>query len=405
MNRRIIAIVLGIFTIIVLGASLFASIGVSDTRGQPATSESDGPGKTVVEQLLSVAVIQPVRRVLTRKLTIPATLRADERADLYAKTSGYITMINVDIGSRVRKGDVLLNIDVPEMADELRQCEAVLEARRAKVHALAAANKLQELTTKRKRELAQKKAIPQQELDETLSHLAIAKANVKVAESEVAVAKADVARLTTLLKYTTITAPFDGVIATRNFDPGSFVRSATGGKTLPLFRLARTDRIRLVMEIPEPDAQFVHIGTEVEIHVRAGESETIRATITRTAVVLNSQTRTMRAEVDIDNNGGQLVPGMYVQAIIKLETTKNALMIPSKSIRVRGQDIAVLVVRNGIARSVAVKIGYDDGIWVEIVSGLEGNEQIIVLASSAVAPGTPVKSVLVENTPAVAAKD
>ena len=382
MNRRNLTIICAMLAIIALTVAFVAGGAVS-RENEPAHTSKIVPGtadKAGGEQPTPVEVVGVVHRPLTRMLNIPATLEAYEKADLYAKISGFITKVNVDIGDYVRKGDVLMEIAVPEIVDKLHQCEAILEAKRAR-------EKLDEITAKRQEQLAADKAISQQGLDEALSQFAIAKADTKVAESEVA-------RMRTLLEYATITAPFDGVITARNFDPGAFVRSAADGQTQPLFALAKTDKIRLVIHIPEPDVPFVGTGTKVEIKIQCLNGKTIESAVTRTSVALNPNTRTMRAEVDLDNKNGQLAPGMYAQVSVKLETKDNAMVIPSKTIRVRGRDIYVLVSRDGVARSCPVETGYDDGIWVEIVGGqLKDNDLIIISATSAVAPGAPVKAI------------
>jgi RND family efflux transporter MFP subunit len=389
MSKRNLAVICGMLAIIAL-ALAFVAGGAVLGENAPAHTSKIVPGttdKAVGEQPMLVEVVGVVHRPLTRMLNIPATLEAYEKADLYAKISGFITKVNVDIGSYVRKGNVLMEIDVPEIADTLRQCQAVLEAKRAR-------EKLDEITAKRQEQLAADKAISQQGLDEALSQFAIAKADTKVAESEVA-------RMKTLLEYATITAPFDGVITSRNFDPGAFVRSAADGQTQLLFALAKTDKIRLIIHVPEPDVPFVRAGTKVDVKIKCLNGETIESAVTRTSMALDSSTRTMRAEVDLDNKNGQLAPGMYAQVSVKLEAKEDAMLIPSKAIRVRGRDISVLVSRDGIARSCSVEIGYDDGIWVEIVGGqLKDNDLIITSASSAVAPGAPVKPV--SNTDLVA---
>jgi RND family efflux transporter MFP subunit len=399
MNRRIFVTVAGTSVVSILVVILVCGIASSGGQAQVPVAQTGGSDKVAAGRPAPVAVTQPVRRALHRNLSLPATLRADERADLYAKTSGYVTQVNADIGSYVRKGAVLLTIAVPEMAAELRQCEAILEAKRAKVQALAAAHELQKITTQRKEQLAEEKAISRQELDEALSHLSQAEANTKVAESDVAVAKANVARLKALMGYATVTPPFDGVITTRNFDVGAFVRSAADGQTVPLFRIAKTDKIRVALEIPEPDVPFVHVGTEVEIHIGCLEGQVLKATVARTARVLKSDTRTMLAEVDIDNKAGRVAAGMYAQVQVMLESKENSLLIPSKSIRVRGRDTSVLVSRDSTARSVPVEIGYDDGIWTEVVGGqLKDDDWIITSAGSSVAPGASVKAVLETNS-------
>ncbi len=392
MNRKNLTVICGMLAIIALTVAFVAG-GALSRENEPAQTSKIVPGttgKAVGEQPTPVEVVGVAHRPLTRMLNIPATLEAYEKADLYAKISGFVTKVNVDIGSYVRKADVLMDIAVPEIADKLRQCEAVLEAKRAR-------EKLDEITTQRQEQLAAENAISKQQLDEALSQFAIARADTKVAESEVA-------RMRTLLEYATITAPFDGMITARNFDPGAFVRSAADGQTQPLFALANTGKIRLVIHIPGPDVPFVRAGTKVEIKIQCLNGETIESAVTRTSMALNSNTRTMRAEVDLDNKNGQLTPGMYAQVSVKLEAKEDAMLIPSKAIRVRGRDISVLVSRDGLARSCAVEIGYDDGIWVEIVGGqLKDNDLIITSASSAVAPGTPVKAIRQADSVALSA--
>ncbi|MBW8040557.1 MAG: efflux RND transporter periplasmic adaptor subunit [Planctomycetes bacterium] len=381
MSRRTL-IICGTLAIFAL-AIAFVAGGAISRENEPAQTSKIVPSttdKAVGEQPIPVEVVGVIHRPLTRMLNIPATLEAYEKADLYAKISGFVTKVNVDIGSYVQKEKVLMEIAVPEIADKLRQCQAVLEAKQAR-------EKLDEITAKRQEQLAAENAISQQGLDEALSQFAIAKADTKVAESEVA-------RMRTLLEYATITAPFDGVITSRNFDPGAFVRSAADGQTQPLFALAKTDKIRLIIHVPEPEVPFVRAGTKVDVKIKCLNGETIESAVTRTSIALNSNTRTMRAEVDLDNKNGQLAPGMYAQVLVKLEVKGNATLIPSKAIRVRGRDISVLVSRDGIARSCSVETGYDDGIWVEIVGGqLKDNDLIITSASSAVAPGAPVKPI------------
>ena len=405
----------------------------------PQVRADDSGSRASPSTGVSVEVAQPVRRPLVRALHMPATLQAGEAADLFAKVSGYVSTVAVDIGSRVEKGQVLVRISVPEMADELRQAQALLEATRAKVRALqaravqaetliataraeirrrAAEYDLRKITVDRQEQLRRENAISQQDFDEVISKLAIADAQVKIAQaglasaqaqkqaveadgsvvqSELAVEEARLAQLNTLMEYATIRAPFDGVITDRLVDPGAFVRSAAEGNTTPLLTIANVSYIRLVLEIPESDAPHVRVGTEVEIDVTALEEEPIGATIARTAVALKTNTRTMRVEVDLDNKNGRLAPGMYAKVTVTLEFKQQALVIPSKAIRVRGRDVSVLVVEDAVARARPIKIGYDDGIWAEVLEGLSGDERIIVSAGSAVAPGAPVSAVLTES--------
>lgn len=421
MNRQTLTAIVGTSIVTTLAVITIYHMTSDDRAGQARAQDGGRSVESSVEKPLPVEVVTPTRRPLTRSLHMPATLMAGERVDLYAKTSGYVAKVKVDIGDRVSKGDALLAIDVPEMTDELRQAEAVLTARRAmsdqaaslieiaeaEVKQAEAEQRLSRLEHDRRATLRQGNAIPQRELDEAESKLAIAgakletararvasaKANAQVSAAEVAVAQASVARLNTLMAYATVRAPFAGVITQRLVDPGAFVRSAADGATTALLSLSRIDFIRLALEIPEVDAPFVRAGSAVEIDVKALDREPISATVTRTAKALKTGTRTMRAEVNLENEDAVLMPGMYAQVVVRLEIRQNALMIPSRAVRVRGKDISVLVAKDSVAESIPVEIGYDDGIWAEILEGLAGDEQIIVSAGSAVAPGSAVRPV------------
>ncbi len=422
MKKNVVIQILGTVFISALAVTAVVSMAPAEADGQSSGEGSKGGAKTKAEL---VEVTQPERRTLTRALTMPATLLADEQVNMLAKTSGYVAEVMVDIGSRVKKGEVLAIIDVPEMRDELRQAQAIQAAKEAKVtqaeaqretakaevQRFAAEYALRKITHDRKVELHKQKVIPEQELDESKNEIAVAEAfqtiarakvssseaDVAVAEAEVLMAAATVARIETLMKYATIRAPFDGVITERFIDPGDFVRSATEGAVEPLLWIAKTDRIRLSLEIPEMDSSYVKVGTPVDVVVKAVGEHSFSGIITRTAVGLRASTRTMRAEVDLDNADGRFAPGMYAQVTIKLEIKESALMIPSKAIRVRGREMYVLVSREKIARTVPVGLGYDDGIWAEVLSGLEDDDWIIIAATGAVTPGTPVKPVPVKQ--------
>ena len=319
-------------------------------------------GRAVAQQQspqrrIRAEVVKPIKRPLIRKLRLPATLIADEQVDLYAKTSGYVDQIHVDIGSRVQKGDVLTTISIPEMMDELKQIQAVLQAKQAGVRALTAQATQAQRTIdiarsevqryeaqytldatnlRRKQELREGNAIPEQALDEAQSRAAVSKARlriakakvagaeaayqamiarVEVAESEVQIAQANLGRLKTLMDYASIKAPFDGVITDRQIDHGTFVRSAAEGTALSLLSIANTDRIRVVLEIPEIDVPFVRTGTSVYVHIKALGDNPLPGNVSRIAVALKPETRTMRAEVDLDNTEGVIAPGMYADII------------------------------------------------------------------------------------------
>ena len=221
-------------------------------------------------------------------------------------------------------------------------------------------------------------------------------ADVEVAQADVLVSGASVARLRTLMGYTEIKAPFDGVITDRLVDHGAFVRSAAEGTTLPLLRIAKTDKIRITLDIPESDVPFVRPGTEVQVDIRSLGQEPFQAAITRIAGAIRLETRTMRAEIDLDNSDGRFTPGMYAQVAVTLSSAQ-AVVIPSKAIRVRGRETSVLIASNGRAEFRKVSVGYDDGIRAEITAGLQGGELLITSGGSAIADGMRVDAVLEDS--------
>lgn len=294
-------------------------------------------------------------------LALPGMLLADVSVDIYAKASGFVSSVTVDIGSEVTKGDVLAELDIPETAAELRHAEAMLAAKvahvealsakvdqarlavesaRADLHRATAERELSRITCERKTDLHTEKAIPDQEFDEAKSKLAIAdaqvlmaqarlagaegdtrasQADVGAAEAEVKVADADIARLLTLITYATITAPFDGIIASRNVDPGALVRSSAQAAGPALFVLKKIDRLRLAIDVPEDLAPLIHVGAEVEVCV--GGEAPFSVQVSRRAQAIRADTRTMRVEADIANQQGRLLPGMYARVTIRLPAT------------------------------------------------------------------------------------
>jgi RND family efflux transporter MFP subunit len=427
-------------TLIVIGVAAAALVGIARADREAASeSTATAPSPPTDGGAITVEVQTPDNRTLNRLLRMPATLRADEQVDLYAKTSGYVSSVKVDIGSRVRQGDVLIEIAVPEMHDELRQAQATLAAKRARLESakakamqaelmieasLAEQNRyatelqLKQVTYDRIAELHEEKAVTDQDYDEAKSELATADAHLKVAEArvagargdkqaadaeisvadaDIAVAEASVARFQTLMEYAIIRAPLDGVITDRLVDHGAFVRSAAESATTPLLTIAKDDRIRLTLQIPESDAPFVRIGTPVDVHVKTLDRH-VQATVSRIASALAPETRTMQAEVDLDNAGHQFAPGMYAHAAVQLVSTAGAMLIPSKAIRVHGDEVFVLVADNGVAHSRPVGIGYDDGEWAQIVSGLTGNESVIVTTRGTVVPGAAIRAVQAQSS-------
>jgi multidrug resistance efflux pump len=327
-----------------------ATAPVAPPSGQTGGSTTSAPSSSN----------QPTASLGTGELHVPAVLEADEEIDVYAKISGYVAELRVDIGARVRKGDALLIIDAPEILADAQEAEAtvtakqarlaaarakveqsslLVEAARAEMSRCAAEYDLQKLTAARKEELFKGNAIPQQEVDDARGRLAVVLAQSKTAEAKVAAAQGDLraseadqkvadaeiivatarrVQARTLASYARITAAFDGVITRRLVDVGAFVKSAAQATTGPLFTLTRQDKLRLRLEIPESQSPRVSVGTPVLFQVRSHEGQAFHAKISRTSLVLRSDSRTMLAEADVDNAEAKLQPGMFAQATVQL---------------------------------------------------------------------------------------
>jgi HlyD family secretion protein len=284
-----------------------------------------------------------------------ATIDAYWSADQYAKLSGYVSEVHADIGDQVKKGQVLAVIDDPELQKQLAGAQATLAARKQQVMAseatvqqaqaavevakkqlagLEAEARLAQVTLKRQEELYAGKAATGQQIDEIRAKaevagaaaevgnarigaaeadLRAAEANRAVAAAQVEVALADVKHLETLVDYTKIVSPFDAVVTRRWVNPGELVQAATANRTSPLFTCQQLSVVRVMCDVPEVNAAAVHVSDDAQVEVGGSAGRVIRGKVTRTAWSLIPQSRTMRAEIDLDNADGKLLPGTYAQ--------------------------------------------------------------------------------------------
>ncbi|HSZ56578.1 MAG TPA: efflux RND transporter periplasmic adaptor subunit [Tepidisphaeraceae bacterium] len=294
-------------------------------------------------------------------VVVLATVDAFWSADQYAKTAGYISEVKHDIGDRVKKGDLLAVLYVPELEKNLVQAKATLAARqqmkkaadaavaqtqqalavtRSQLEGYQADLYLAQVTLKRQEELSAGKAATAQQLDDARAKGKIAQANVAmgearvnsaqadiqaaeanrdVAAAQVDVADAQVQEVEALLEYTRITAPFDGVVTRRQVNPGDLVQAATANRTIPLFAVQSFDTVRVFCDVPESQAIGVSIGADAEVKLYALAGQVIKGKVTRLANAIDPSSRTMRTEIDLPNPSGVLRPGMYAQVTIKLQ--------------------------------------------------------------------------------------
>jgi RND family efflux transporter MFP subunit len=407
---------------------------------------------------VTVDVVAPKPGGIDRVCTQPGTVEPIASADLYAKVSGYLAEQAVDIGSRVKQGDVLARLHVPEVEKQverdaadvrradarLGQASAAVATAEAETRAATAAVALAQDDQKSKASYRAYRAKQRDRLRTLLAQQAIdaklvdeqedqyeaavaaesaaggavvaakekeaaagakveqAKADRKLAEAEVAVAKAQHERSAVMLGYAAITSPYTGVVTRRNFHPGDFVRSAdAGGDRMPVLTVERTDVMRLVVHVPDRDVPYVSAGDPAAVAIDAltGSGVVFQApgggppVVSRSAESEDTHSRTMRTEVDLGNPGGQVRRGMYGRVTLKLHAgAPSAVRVPSAALvgKAEAGKATVRVVRDGKVYTVPVATGSDNGLEVEVLSGLTPADRVVVRLSGAAADGAPV---------------
>ena len=343
-----------------LGAALAA--GLSCRRDAPASSAAPpSPPPTV-------SVAQARRGAISRTVTLPATVRPYEQAVLYAKVAGYLKSIKVDKGDRVREGELLAEIESPELvADLTRQKAEVAVA---------------EVAYKRVSE-AQKKA-PDLVMPQTVDD----------AKGKLDEATATLDRTQTLLSYTRIVSPLSGIVTRRAVDPGAFIPAATSGsvaQSTAILTVMDMRTVRVDVPVPEPEVPLVKVGLPVEVTVDELKGRTFRGHVNRFAYALDEDSKTMTAEAEIPNPDSALRPGMYARVRIAIETKPDALLVPAAAV-VTGKDTAsVFVLADGKAKRVPVKTGFRDEASVEILDGLPADQPVILVGSTPPVDGQPVR--------------
>jgi len=356
--------------------------------------------------IVNVATV--VRSEAKSSLVLPGNIEAVTEAPVLARASGYIRKRTVDIGDRVAAGQVLAEIEAPEIQQQIRQAKAAVDTAAAAVQQ-ANANLVQgrsnlqlaEVTKNRWQKLFDKGVVSRQENDTYQTQFAAQQANVQAlekalaaAKSNVASAEANLARLQELENYQTVRAPFAGVITVRNIDVGMLVNE---GVTL-LYRIAQTDRLRTYVNVPQTDADSVRAGQKAALQVSNLPGRFFPGVVSRTANALDPTTRTLLVEVQVTNSAGQLLPGMYTQVDLSVPRKDPPLIIPGDTLVVRADGPQVAVIAgNGAVHYQRIQLGRDFGDRLEVLSGLEEGQQIAVNPSDAVREGARVKPVRAEK--------
>ena len=381
-----------------------AGISVVGTLAQRYLAAS--PAKpTKVDTRPVVQVDHPLLATVAQRLQTNATLEAFEDTDLFAKVSGYLSDVRVDIGDHVKAGQVLAVISVPEMENELAEDEAQLDSKQRSLETAQRQlehNKanvaLQDVTLKRQEVLFQGRNIAPQDLDVARANADIAKADVGVAEANLAfaaaqvkLAAATVERVKTLINYEQIVAPFDGVVARRLVNRGDLVQSPTASRTTPLFTVQRIDTIRVFCDVPENDVPHLHIGDPAVVKPYGLEGKPFVGTVTRISFSLDPATRNMRTEIDLPNPQERLYPGMYAEVSLEMNRHPDALTVPAAAVGSDSVGNFVYTITNDHIARLALEIGLTDNGRTEVTSGLSKDTPVVTTFRGAPPPGTAVR--------------
>lgn len=438
---------------IAVGAiGLISQIWWPINAAQPSTQSSDSKSKPSKEGAAGVRVttMNPSNGGVARRTSLPCSAHWHDYADLFAKVSGYLEELKVDIGSRVKQGDLLAKIAVPELESDIEHATAALDQSLATVKQ-AEARKKSAITGKQVAAAACVKAAADLErwkaertfrdkeyqrflalnksdsvqaaiVDEKLfqlhsvdagfrsgeaavltakeqlsaaeAQIELADADLGVAQAQAQVAKATLNKCRLFASFAEIVSPYDGVVTARNFHRGEFIRAADKGSMQPLLMVGRTNLIRVVVHIPDRDVPFAHSGDAVKIEFDSLPGRSFTGAISRIAYSEDRTTRSMRAEVDLPNEEGMIVDQMYGRMQIELEPAAKTLTLPSYCMvgdlaQGRGQ---VYVVRDRVVKLQSVSVGAHDGVKVEIVDGLSADDDVIVRPPAGLSEGTSVSA-------------
>ena len=325
----------------------------------------------------TVAVTRPSAEPSSDQLTLPAQLQAYVQSAIYSRTNGYLTRWTKDIGSRVNKGELLAEIDTPEVDQELSQARAARQQIEAQLQ-------LAKSSAERWNNLRKSDSVSQQEADQQTSAYTQAQANLAAAD-------ANVRRLQQLESFKHIYAPFSGVITRRNVDTGALITAGSNSQTRELFDIAQVDPLRVYVNVPQSDAPSIKPGMPAYIELREFPGKKFAGKVVRTADAIDPTTRTLLTEIDVPNKDGRLLPGAYAQVYFAVPIQTMRITVPVNTLLFRSEGPRVAVV--GPDKKIHLKpviIGRDFGNKLEILGGLDRNDQIVVNPADSLEEGEQV---------------
>jgi RND family efflux transporter MFP subunit len=335
----------------------------------------------------TVSIIRPKQGAPQQEIVLPGDMQPFTDAPIFARTNGYLKKWYADIGANVKAGQLLAEIDSPEVDQQLQTARADLATAQANLN-------LAELTATRYKDLVKTDSVSQQDVDNATGNYNARRSTVESAES-------NVKRLQEMQSFEKVYAPFDGVITARNTDIGQLIDSgSSGGTSRELFHIASVNPLRVFINVPQFDSPEIRPGLRADLVLPEFPGRRFQGTVVRSAGAMDSTTRTMLTEVDVDNSSRLLKPGGYVEVHLKLPSPVNTVTLPVNAIifKSAGMQVAIVKDKKTVAL-VPVTPGRDFGTEMEIVAGLKGDESVVVNPSDSLTEGTIVR---VADSPAPA---
>jgi len=397
-------LLIALVVILVLGALLALGYRPRAIRARQLTAAAQAG----LRSLPTVAVAPVKEAPAELEISLPGNIQAETETPIFARADGYIKQRTVDIGDRVKAGQLLAEIDSPELEQQIREAGAALQRSQSGLRQAEAALGqaranlgLAEVTAKRWQTLVDKGVLSKQDGDEKQSALdarradvAAAEANVQAARETIVANQAALQRLRELQAFRQVRAPFTGVITARNVDVGALVSAGSSSSVREMFRLAQSDVLRVFVNVPQSDAPAIRPGLACSIEVEEYRGRRFPGKVSRTAGSLDAASRTLLTEVRTPNPDSALLPGMYATVRFLLRRQNPPLLIPSAAFRNTGKGPVVAVLAEGaVVRFVPVKLGRDFGAQIEVTEGLRPGQRVVTNLTDEVREGVKVRPV------------
>jgi len=369
-TMRLLAVT-GVTMFILLVIAILLGIGA---RERSESKLRQNTNEAAVEE---VVIIHPKQNSPIDEVVLPGETQPYINSPVYARASGYLVKWFHDIGSRVKKGDLLAVVDAPELDKQLDQAQADLETSKAN-------SNLAKITADRWQGLVKTRSVSKQSTDQAVD-------NQRASDATVNSYAANQGHYARLVGFEKIYAPFDGIITMRNTDNGWLIAAGLNTPGQELFQIGQISTLRVFVAVPEVYSRAAHVGSKATLTLDEYPDQSFQGTVTRTSSSIDIASRTLNTEVDVDNSKGLLLPGAYVRVHLALPAQIHSVIIPSSTLLFRTQGLQVGVVRDNVAQLVPVSIGTDFGETVQITSGLSTSDDVIENPFDSLVSGTPVR--------------